>query len=965
MKVLLLLLLLLLLTFFLYDTYAVPCVVNGGPYGGVTYPAVNHHVTSIVQSIDIMFDAAVTTTGYTLDEVAATIEFTSNNNGFMVPQSATVNGNNITLYTKFVSVTPPYAYSITNHQSIYFTGDETNVTAVYRPLELLAGSISVGGVPLFYGQSLCTSWIDRLLPSITNVGVFKTVGAITTYQIMFNKPVSLCSGSTLNVLDFFTSMSNPAGYAAIFGTNKLLPVDNIVPNRLWFFTGAGSDDMLVILTIAPDKFCDVLGQKNVGYNKTTSYLSSYNYQLSTFWVTDFHPFHLKSGSSLNLHLIPYSFLVLDRDHDGYIDGMSLHLDTAVNMTSVVTSGFTLSGCSTFTGTTVQQILPIGYTNSDSFILKLSKNSAIVTGSFVTCTSTTISPLNVLFNSSSASLTTSSFTGTVTTSTVTLAPVIASAVYMPSLKIVTITTNLIASGTVNVTTFRFLTSLSSHATYYSIVNISASSNTYNVTLNDYIRGPLLNDSSTPLKAFITMRLFKTDRSMPYWKGVVMTEMSPRFTFTGAAFKTTNFTEIEVGFATTGLLIESFNPVLFTISCNAVPIAYSTVGLSNGNSTIVIYVSKTACANGLPMTIDAAAHTILDAVAGNAAVVNRTIERIPTMTVSSAIITSDQHLKLVTSSSNPLTYDSFSLINSIEFYCDDKLIPLSFKSIESNIVTFLMLHYCNVGISTIKRLYVPDHTFFTMSPAVVMKAHNNATIVPAVPSQFTTYSTLIKVHPHDRVQVTFQNTGEFNISEIKMHHLKMYCDNVLSVNPIIYNQQISSTVLEFNITSCPVLATTTFEFSQSFIFTPIEVSESASLIPGTPSTFSIASAVIDSKTCLLVINYLVVGIQQVDPAAYNLTCAGEPSNLTFVSSSSSTVTLSAITCDCTEYKLTTIEQAVLTATEMSERAINAAVTIVNPAASLSSVSIGFISTSIIAGSAATMVILSLLPGVLITK
>mgnify|MGYP001586576703 FL=1 len=58
---------------------------------------------------------------------------------------------------------------------------------------------------------------------------------------------------------------------------------------------------------------------------------------------------------------------------------------------------------------------------------------------------------------------------------------------------------------------------------------------------------------------------------------------------------------------------------------------------------MYVHQSACANGLPMTIDMAAHTIVNAVAGNDGVTNTAIERIP---VPNSIISSTDPYSLTT-------------------------------------------------------------------------------------------------------------------------------------------------------------------------------------------------------------------------------------------------------------------------------------------------------------------------------
>ena len=959
-----LLLLLLSLHFLTHEIYTFPCVVNGGPFGGVKYPALNHHVTSFVHSIDIMFDAVVTITGYTLNEVAATIEFTSNNNGLMIPQSAAINGNNITLFTEYIKCDngPNCGYEVVNPQTIFFTSDEVNVTAVYRPLELLSGSVNVGGIPLLYGQSLCTSWIDRLIPSITNIGFFKNVGSITIYQIMFNKPVSTCSGIPVQVLQFFTAMDFPTYYVDIFGTNNMSAVNGIVPNRLWTFaTNALYDNILKIRTIAPGFFCDTVGQGNIGYNRTTSFAPiSFNpYQISVYAGDSFFPFNRLRFSQDNVHIMPRTMSFLDRDRNGFPDAIVLNLDGAVNITSVTQSTFTFGTCTGILSnlTSVQQVLPIGSNVSDSFVLKLNNiQVSFTTGTVSGCLSAAIAPIQLVANSSMSPLLTSiSNPATLNIEYSALPPTILSAVYIPGSKQVVITTNRIGSE-VNISSFRFLTS---HAAYYTILNISTSSLTSNVTINDYIRGPLLSDSSTPLKAFITMRAFVTGRIKPYWKGVVVTEGSPRFMIANVAVKSTNFTEIEIVFATTGLLSESFNSTLLTLSCNYVPIVYSIVSLSN--TTLVLYVPLSTCSNGLPMTIDMVAHTIVNATAGNEAVINRTIDRIPTMTVSSTAITPDRHLKIVLNVVGPVVYDSFSLV--IEFYCDNKLVPISFQLIEGNTIIYTILGFCDIVSSFIKKLYIPDNIFFALNPPSTMLKYNNITIVPTVPHRFNPAFAVIKVYPYDIVQITFGNVDALNISGIFLPYLKMYCNNILSTDLILYNQQLSSIALEFNITSCPDLSTTTFDFQQNFIFTLNSISERITLTPTIPHTFELLSATLYMDTRSLIIHYFVGGIRQITTSLFNLTCTNERAVLTLISYTSSVITFSVSDCSYPYSHFSIAEKAVLTATQMSEQASNIVITVIDitPTVYLTSVMVS-VSISTTIAIAIVLIILSLLPNII---
>ena len=931
------LLFLLLFNCYIHESSTFPCVVNGGPFGGVKYPASNHHVTSFVQSIDIIFDAAVTVIGYTLNEVAATIEFTSGNNGHMIPQSAAINGNNITLYPEFITCLSGVncGYRTINPQTIFFTSDEVNITATYRSLELLAGYINIGGIPLSNGQSLCTNWIDRLIPSITNIGIYKTVGLITTYQIMFNKPVSLCSGSTLKVLDFFTSMDSPVGSLAVyFSVNNILPVSS-VPTRLWYFaTVALLDDILQIKTIAPDKFCDTIGQGNVGYDRTTSFTTSV-YQLSDSWVSTFAPFTRISRLLRNPHFMPEAPLLLDRDRNGFADAIILNLDGAVDMNSVTSSTVTFGTCTGVLSNlmSVQQVLPIGYNNSDSFVLKLNNIQVSFTiGTVSGCFSGTISPIQLKLSSSILPLLTTSSTFQIYAEYSALPPMILSAVYIPGLKRVIVTTNRIGNA-VTISSFRFLTSLSSHATYYNITAISSSSLIYNLTLNDYIRGFVLNDSSNPLKAFLTLQTFVTDRIKPYWVGVSVIENSNRFASTSVVFRDSNFTEISVVFAATGLLIDSLNSSFLTLKCDAVIISYITVGLSELNTTLLLYVPLSACKNGLVMTMDILAHTIVNATAGNIDQKNITVQRIPLMIISSVIITSNQLLKLVTSGIGPIAVNSFDLVDAIEFYCNNTKIPLSFQLIEGNVAIFHLM-FCDVNPLFMKKLYVPDNTFFDIVSPFVMMEHNNITIVPIVPTRFNPISTVIELYPYALVRITFGNVDDLNTTEIYPPYLEMFCDYILSTDTIIFNQQISHNTIELDITSCPILINTSFKFHQNYIYTNTSVSDAAELIPTIPDTFGILSSTLNMSNNLLVIQYLTSDIQQVTVSLFNLTCHNQQANLTLVSFTTSIVTLNVSNCSNPYNIFYIAEQAVLTTTEMSAQVFNTSITIILPPSSASS-------------------------------
>lgn len=643
--------LLLLLLLVIHETYAFPCVINGGPHNNIKHPNANHSITSFVNSIDIMFNDTVTIVGYTINEVAATIEFTSDNNGLLIPQSAAINGNNLTLYTEAI-IPDESSIHLMNPQTIFFSGDEGNVSAVYRPLELLPGSVNVGGIPLFYGQSVCTSWIDRLLPSISNMGIRADVEPFVSFQIMFNKPVITCSGAPVRVDSFFTGMNDFSGFptnvTAVFETNQILPANGIVPNRVWYFaTAAFWADPLYINSIAADKFCDVTGQANIGFNRSTAiYIGAErNYHIGNTRTSPFS--HFTDGNTRNSFIQPYYSYLLDRNRDGYADAALLKFDVPMNITSINRLTFDFSSC-TLTPLSnimsIRSILPVGSNISDFVMLDLNGTATTFnTGAHYSCATIHVGSMIIKGDSSLAPFQT--VTGDIEMKLVygSLPAVILSAVYIPGLKKITITTNRVATN-INTTTFRFLTSLSSHATYYNVTSISSNLFTYNVIMNDYIRGPVLSDSSTPLKAFITMRPFVTNRATkPYWKGVTLTESSSRFIMISAAFKYTNLTEIEITFAATGLLIESFDSTYLTINCNSVPISYSTVGLSKTNTTLVLYVHQSACANGLPMTIDMAAHTIVNAVAGNDGVTNTAIERIP---VPNSIISSTDPYSLTT-------------------------------------------------------------------------------------------------------------------------------------------------------------------------------------------------------------------------------------------------------------------------------------------------------------------------------